>query len=126
AAAHARRILRASRGTKHRVTLNEAAVAEVICACKESRHPYILKRVAEAVEVVEAAEERAVYFICKCGIRYKIDFEEKTIEKVTERERSEVFQSEFSLPAVLEVECPRCHARGKVDVHDAKVEWILT
>ncbi|MCD6538793.1 hypothetical protein J7L18_09350, partial [Candidatus Bathyarchaeota archaeon] len=49
AAAHARRILRASRGTKHRVTLNEAAVAEVICACKESRHPYILKRVAEAV-----------------------------------------------------------------------------
>ena len=49
AAAHARRILRASRGAKHRVTLNEAAVAGVICACKESRHPYILKRIAEAV-----------------------------------------------------------------------------
>ena len=49
AAAHARRILRASRGAKHRVTLNEAAVAGVICACKESRHPYSLKRIAEAV-----------------------------------------------------------------------------
>ncbi|RLE41501.1 hypothetical protein DRJ19_05760 [Candidatus Woesearchaeota archaeon] len=79
-----------------------------------------------AEEVVEAAEKKAVYFICKCGIRYKIDFEEKTIEKVTERERSEVFQSESPLPAVLEVECPRCHARGKIDVHDAKVEWTLT
>jgi len=81
---------------------------------------------AEPVEVLGAAEEKAICFICKCGIRYKIDFEKKTIEKVRERERSEVFQFEYALPAVLEVECPRCHARGKVDVRDAKVEWSLT
>ena len=92
----------------------------------EEEEEYREEAEAEPVEVLEAAEEKAVYFICKCGIRYKVDFEKKTIEKVRERERSEVFQSESTLPAVIEVECPRCHARGKVDVRDAKVEWSLT
>jgi len=49
AAAHARRILRATRKVPHRVTLKEAAVAGLICACKQSRHPYSLKRIAEIV-----------------------------------------------------------------------------
>ena len=80
----------------------------------------------EAKEVVEAAEEKAVYFICKCGVQYRVDFEGKTIERVEEKRGMTVFQHESTLPAVLEVECPRCHARGKVDVHDAKVEWTLT
>jgi len=48
AATHARRILRATRRTPYRVTLEEAAVAGVICACKESERPYSLKQIAKA------------------------------------------------------------------------------
>ena len=47
AVVHAQRILRACRKAPHRLTLREAAVAGIICACKESGHPYSLKRIAE-------------------------------------------------------------------------------
>jgi len=49
AAVHAQRILRASREAPHRVTLEEAALAGVICACKEPGHPYSLKWIAETL-----------------------------------------------------------------------------
>ncbi|MCD6464990.1 hypothetical protein J7L27_01310 [Candidatus Bathyarchaeota archaeon] len=47
AATHAQKILRATRRAPHRVTLNEAAVAGIICACKESGHPYSIREIAK-------------------------------------------------------------------------------
>ena len=49
AAVHVQRILRAAREKSHRVTLEEAAVAGVICACRQSGHAYSLKWIAEKV-----------------------------------------------------------------------------
>jgi len=49
AATHSRRILRAAREKSHRVTLEEAAVVGVICACRQSGHAYSLKWIAEKV-----------------------------------------------------------------------------
>ena len=81
---------------------------------------------AGAEEVVEAAVEKAVYFICECGVQYRVDFEGKTIERVGEKRGMTVFQYESTLPAVLGVECPRCGAKGKVDVSGGEVKWSLT
>ena len=51
AVVHAQKILKAARGAPHRVTLNESAVAGIICACRESGHPYSLKEIAKTVGV---------------------------------------------------------------------------
>ena len=79
----------------------------------------------EAGEERIAAAEKAVYFICECGVQYRVDFERKTIERVKKERGMDIFQFESTLPAVLEVECPRCGAKGKVDVSGGEVEWSL-
>jgi len=80
---------------------------------------------AETGGVVEAAEEKAVYYVCECGVQYRVDFEKKTVEKVRREMGIDVFQLESTLPAVVEVTCPRCGAKGKVDVGGGEVEWSL-
>ena len=44
AVSHALKILRAARRSPRRVTMDEAAAAGIICACRESGHPLIMKR----------------------------------------------------------------------------------
>ena len=80
----------------------------------------------EAGEERIAAAEKAVYFICECGVQYRVDFEKKTIERVRKERGMDIFQFESTLPAVVEVECPRCGAKGKLDVSGGEVEWSLT
>jgi transcription initiation factor TFIIIB Brf1 subunit/transcription initiation factor TFIIB len=48
AAIQARKILKAARKAPRRVTILEAAAAGVVFACKLRRHPYSIKRIAEA------------------------------------------------------------------------------
>jgi len=52
-------------------------------------------------------------------------FEEKTVERVKKERGIDIFQLEDTLPATLEVECPRCGAKGKVDVGSEEVRWSL-
>ena len=80
---------------------------------------------AKAEKVAKAAEEKAVYFICECGVQYRVDFEKKTIERVKKERGMDIFQFESTLPAMLEVKCPRCGAKGKVDVSGGEVEWSI-
>ena len=80
---------------------------------------------AEAEEVVEAAEKKAVYFVCECGVQYRVNFEKRAIERVKKERGMDIFQLETTLPAVIGVECPRCGAKGTVDVSGEEDEWSL-
>ncbi len=51
AVAYAIRILRHARGRPYRVTLQEAAAAGIICACRSSRHPYMIGELAQVIGI---------------------------------------------------------------------------
>ena len=111
---------------KERAILEEAAAEEEEAEEKlaeECREEKVEAKAGEAVET--AAEEKAVYFVCECGVQYKVDFEGKTVERVRKEHGMDIFQLEDMLPAVLEVKCPRCGAKGKIDVSGESVEWSL-
>jgi len=104
----------------------EEAAAEEVEAEEKEAEGYRGEEVkAKAEKVAEAAEEKAAYFICECGIQYRVDFEKKAIERVRKERGMDIFHLESTLPATLEVKCPRCGAKGKVDVSGGEVEWRL-
>ena len=103
----------------------EEAAAEKVEVEKKAAEEHGEEEETKVEKIVGAAEEKAVYYVCECGVQYRVDFEKKTVEKVRREMGIDVFQLESTLPAVVEVTCPRCGAKGKVDVGGGEVEWSL-
>jgi len=79
----------------------------------------------EPEKIIEKVDKKAVFFVCECGVQYRIDFEKRTVERVKKERGMDVFQIETTLPASIVVECPCCGAKGTIDVGGEEVEWSL-
>ena len=75
--------------------------------------------------VHEPFREEAALFICECGFQYRVDFERRAVERVRREMGMDILKLEATLPAMIEVECPRCGAKGEVDVSGGEIKWTL-